>query len=60
MNIKFNIFGYNIDFESIIIDIKSLGIPHKGNVLIKAGYFKKHNNVFYQELGLINRLSLKK
>jgi len=51
MGMKLNKLGYNIDFESIIKTIKNPGRPHVQNALIKAGYFKKVDDVFDQVLG---------
>ena len=50
MEMKLNTLGYNVDFESIIKAIKNPGRSHLGNTLIKAGYFKKLDDVFDQIL----------
>ena len=46
MEMKLNKLGYNVDFESIIKAIKNPRRPYLGNALIKAGYFKKLDDVF--------------
>ena len=60
MGMKLNKLGYNVDFESIIKTIKNPGRPHLGNALIKAGYFKKLDDVFDQVLGFNKSAYVKK
>ena len=60
MGMKLNKLGYNVDFESIIKTIKNPMRPHLGNALIKAGYFKKLDDVFEQVLGFNKSAYVKK
>ena len=60
MEMKLYKLEYNVDFESIIKVIKNPGRLHLGNALIKAGYFKKLDNVFDKVLGFNKSAYVKK
>jgi len=60
MEMKLNKLGYGVVFESLIKAIKNPRMPHIGNALIKAGYFKKLDDVFDQVLGFNKSAYVKK
>ena len=60
MEMKLNKLGYGVVFESLIKAIKNPRMPHIGNALIKAGYFKKLDDVFNQIIGFNKSAYVKK